>query len=400
MAAGPLNHIRVLDLSRVLAGPWCTQILGDLGADVIKVEHPEGGDDTRHWGPPFVKNPDGTHSDACYFLCANANKRSIAINLAHPEGQEIVRKLAAQSDVVVENFKTGGLKKYGLDYEGLKEVRDDIIYCSITGFGQTGPLAHQPGYDFLIQAMSGLMSITGHDRPTKVGIPLVDLFTGVYAANAIQAALIARDRGQGGRHIDMALFDVQMAVMANQASNVLNGHMAPGMNGNGHPNIVPYQDFQTQDGRIAITVGSDRQFEKFATALGHPDWASDVRFKINESRVENRDILIPLIEKVLAAKACLYWQSALEKAGVPCGPVQDMSQAFAMKQVIDRNIVERIERNDDQKVELVKDPLNQTFQQDRKAPPRFGEHTDEIILDVLKCDDSALNRWKNENILR
>jgi len=302
MSPGALSHIKVLDLSRVLAGPWCTQILADLGADVIKVENPDGGDDTRGWGPPFLKNEDGSRADAAYYLCANRNKRSIAVNMREERGRELLRALAAQSDVIIENYKTGGLKKYGLDYDSVKALRSDIIYCSITGFGQTGPLSAQPGYDFLIQAMGGLMSVTGEDKPTKVGLPAVDLFTGVYAAGAVMAALIARDQGLGGQNIDMALFDVQAAMLANQASNYLVSGRAPGRGGNAHPNIVPYQDFPTLDGRIAVAVGNDGQFAAFARALERAEWAQDPRFQTNAGRVEHREILIAQIIVVMSAR--------------------------------------------------------------------------------------------------
>jgi crotonobetainyl-CoA:carnitine CoA-transferase CaiB-like acyl-CoA transferase len=338
MSPAPLSHIRVLDLSRVLAGPWCAQILGDLGADVIKVENPKSGDDTRRWGPPFLKDEGGQDADAAYYLCANRNKRSIAVNIAEPEGQAMLKKLAADSDVVIENYKTGGLKKYGLDYDSLKAVNPDLVYCSVTGFGQTGPWKDQPGYDFLIQAMGGLMSVTGEDAPMKVGVPAVDLFTGVYAAGAVMAGLLARTKGQGGQHIDMALFDVQAAMLANQAANFFVSGKTPGRQGNAHPNIVPYQDFPTSDGRIAVAVGNDGQFQAFAQALGRPDWATDSRFMRNADRVANREVLVADITLTLNAATSAHWMERLHDAGVPCGPILALDQVFGHEQAQARNL--------------------------------------------------------------
>lgn len=402
MTEGALSHIKVLDLSRVLAGPWCAQILGDLGADVIKVENPASGDDTRGWGPPFVTDEDGTPGDAAYYLCANRNKRSIAVDIASEQGQQIIRDLAAGSDVVIENFKTGGLKKYGLDYDSLKAVRPDLIYCSITGFGQTGPRADLPGYDFLIQAMGGLMSITGHDRPTKVGVPLVDLFTGVYASTAILAALAARDRGMGGQHIDMALFDVQAAMLANQAMNYFVGGKVPGLPGNAHPNIVPYQDFPTGDGQLAVAVGSDGQFARFAEVLGHPEWASDERFTKNRARVANRDALIPLIAEALQGRGAQDWERLLSQAGVPCGPIQSVDQVFADPQTGARGLEIALDRNGSQPVSLVASPLrlSSTPPAYDRAPPRFGEHTAEVLRDRLAVTKKTLESWKTAGIVR
>lgn len=402
MTQGALSHIKVLDLSRVLAGPWCAQILGDLGADVIKVENPASGDDTRGWGPPFVTDADGAPGDAAYYLCANRNKRSIAVDIASEEGQKIVRDLAAGSDVVIENFKTGGLKKYGLDYEGLKAVRPDLIYCSITGFGQTGPRADLPGYDFLIQAMGGLMSITGHDRPTKVGVPLVDLFTGVYASTAILAALAARDRGLGGQHIDMALFDVQAAMLANQAMNYFVGGKVPGLPGNAHPNIVPYQDFPTREGSLAVAVGSDGQFARFAAVLGHPEWAEDERFARNRARVANREALVGLIVNALSRHDAQEWERRLSEAGVPCGPIQSVDQVFTDPQTLARALQVPLQRPGSQDVSLVASPLrlSATPPAYDRAPPRFAEHTDEVLRERLAVTEKTLETWKTSGIVR
>jgi crotonobetainyl-CoA:carnitine CoA-transferase CaiB-like acyl-CoA transferase len=397
-----LSHIRVLDLSRVLAGPWCAQILGDLGADVIKVEHPRSGDDTRGWGPPFVTEADGTSGDAAYYLCANRNKRSIAVDISTPEGQGVIRDLAAKSDVVIENFKTGGLARYGLDYAALKAVKEDLVYCSITGFGQTGPRAQLPGYDFLIQAMGGLMSITGHDRPTKVGVPLVDLFTGVYASTAILAALAARDRGAGGQHIDMALFDVQAALLANQAMNFLVSGAVPGLPGNAHPNIVPYQDFPTADGRIALAVGSDGQFARLAAALDHPEWGEDPRFAKNRDRVANRDVLVAMLEAQFSRHDTGHWEAILHAAGVPCGPIQSTDEVFADPQTVARNLSLKMQRDGGESVPQVASPLRLggTPPVYHRAPPRFGEHTDEVLQESLGIDEKCLKDWKIRGIVR
>lgn len=402
MSTGALSHIKVLDLSRVLAGPWCAQILADLGADVIKVENPDGGDDTRGWGPPFLRNEDGSRADAAYYLCANRNKRSIAVNMREERGREILRALAAQSDVIIENYKTGGLRKFGLDYDSVKALRGDIIYCSITGFGQTGPLSAQPGYDFLIQAMGGLMSVTGEDKPTKVGLPAVDLFTGVYAAGAVMAGLIARDQGLGGQHIDMALFDVQAAMLANQASNYLVSGRAPGRGGNAHPNIVPYQDFPTLDGRIAVAVGNDGQFAAFARALERADWAQDPRFQTNAGRVEHREILIAQIIVVMSARSSAHWTQALNKAGVPCGPIQSIDQVFAHPQAQARGLSFDLPMTGSGAAPLVASPmrLSGTPPVYRSAPPRLGEHTREVLQERLGIDQKACFDLQQGGIVR
>ncbi|MEQ8434691.1 MAG: CaiB/BaiF CoA-transferase family protein [Oceanicaulis sp.] len=396
-----LSHIKVLDLSRVLAGPWCTQILADLGAEVIKVENPDGGDDTRGWGPPFVTDEDGGEADAAYYLCANRNKRSIAVNLRTEEGRAILRDLAAQSDVVIENYKTGGLKKYGLDYESVKALREDVVYCSITGFGQTGPLSAQPGYDFLIQAMGGLMSVTGEDRPTKVGVPAVDLFTGVYAAGAIMAALIARDKGLGGQHIDMALFDVQAAMLANQAANYLVSGKTPGRGGNAHPNIVPYQDFPTRDGRIAVAVGNDRQFASFASALGRPDWASDARFGRNAARVANREVLVAEITLELSRQTSAHWAQALERAGVPNGPIQTIAEVFDHPQARARALSFTLPMTGAGPAPMVANPMRLSATPPRyvSAPPRLAEHTREVLQERLGFDENQIETLRESGIL-
>ncbi|WP_306017048.1 CaiB/BaiF CoA-transferase family protein [Oceanicaulis sp. MMSF_3324] len=402
MSSAPLSHIRVLDLSRVLAGPWCGQILGDLGADVIKVENPASGDDTRSWGPPFLKDEAGEDADAAYYLCANRNKRSIAINITEPDGQAMLRRLAADSDVVIENYKTGGLKKYGLDYESLRRVNPDLIYCSVTGFGQTGPWSRQPGYDFLIQAMGGLMSVTGEDAPTKVGVPAVDLFTGVYAAGAVMAALIARSKGQGGQHIDMALFDVQAAMLANQAANYFVSGRAPGRSGNAHPNIVPYQDFPTADGRLAVAVGNDGQFNAFARALGRPEWADDSRFARNADRVANREILIAEITVTLATEGVDHWIAALHEAGVPCGPIQQLDQVFSHEQARARELAFSLPMSGVGDAPMIANPmrLSETGPQYHRAPPRFAEHTQEVLHERLGIDENEFLTLRKRSVVR
>lgn len=402
MSNAPLSHIKVLDLSRVLAGPWCAQILGDLGADVIKVENPASGDDTRRWGPPFIKDEAGEPADAAYYLCANRNKRSIAVNMASDEGRSILRDLAMQSDVVIENYKTGGLKKYGLDYDSLKALKPDLVYCSVTGFGHTGPWSGQPGYDFLIQAMGGLMSVTGEDQPMKVGVPAVDLFTGVYAAGAVMAALIARDKGVGGQHVDMALFDVQLAMLANQASNYRVSGKVPGRGGNAHPNIVPYQDFPTADGRLAVAVGNDGQFEAFAKVLGHPEWASDSRYKRNADRVANREVLVAEIILALQAESGDSWTRKLHEAGVPCGPILDLQQVFEHEQVEARKLAFDLEMTGLGPVPMMANPmrLSVTPPEYKIAPPRFAEHTEHVLQERLGLEKRAIETLRSAGIVR
>ena len=332
---GALSHIRVLDLSRVLAGPWAGQILADLGADVIKVERPVCGDDTRSWGPPFLKDEAGQNTtEAAYYLSANRNKQSVTIDFTRPEGQRLVRELVAKSDIVIENFKVDGLAAYGLDYASLKAVNPKLIYCSITGFGQTGPYAKRAGYDFMIQGLGGLMSLTGRPDgdegggPVKVGVALTDILTGLYSTTAILAALAHRDQSGVGQYIDMALLDVQVACLANQAMNYLTTGVAPKRLGNAHPNIVPYQDFPTADGDFILTVGNDSQFRKFAEVAGQSQWATDPRFLTNKLRVANRSELIPLIRQATVFKTTAQWVDELEAAGVPCGPVNDLAQVL------------------------------------------------------------------------
>ena len=387
-----LQGLKVLDLSRVLAGPWAGQMLGDLGADVIKVERPGAGDDTRTWGPPWVPQADGAESrQAAYFQCANRNKRSVAIDMATAEGQALVRELAAQADVVLENFKVGGLAAYGLDYESLKDVNPRLVYCSITGFGQTGPYAPRAGYDFLIQGMGGLMSLTGRSDaedgagPQKVGVALVDIMTGLYSSIAVLAALSHRDRTGEGQHIDMALLDVQVATLANQASNYLTSGTAPRRMGNAHPNIVPYQDFPTADGDMILAIGNDGQFAKFCAVAARPELAADTRFATNPARVANRAVLIPLLRQATVMKTTAEWIAALESAGVPCGPINRLPEVFADPQVVARGLRLELPHPAFGSVPLVANPirLSATPVQYRQAPPTLGEHTAEVLRDWL-----------------
>ena len=389
---GALSHIRVLDLSRVLAGPWCAQNLADLGADVIKVERPGVGDDTRHWGPPFAQTPQGQDTaEAAYFISINRNKRSITVDISTPEGQDIIRALARDSDVVIENYKVGQLKKYGLDYDSLKLLKPDLIYCSVTGFGQTGPYAQRPGYDFIIQGLGGFMSVTGEaddlpgGGPQKAGVAIVDLFTGMYASSAILAAVIHRDRSGEGQYIDMALLDTQIAVMANISSNYLCTGVAPRRWGNAHPNIVPYQTFPTSDGWMIIAVGNDSQFRQFVKAGGQEHLADDPRFADNPSRVAHRPILVPLLTEMTLTKTKNDWIATLEKANVPCGPINDLEEVFANEQVVSRQIEMQVPHPTAGTMKLVSSPmkLSATPVEVRMAPPILGQHTDEVLRERL-----------------
>jgi len=385
---GPLSGVRVLDLSRVLAGPWATQTLADLGAEVIKIERPGAGDDTRHWGPPFTTTTNGAKGDAAYFMCANRGKKSVELDIATPEGAEAVRRLAATCDVVVENFKTGGLAKYGLDYAGLSAVNPKLVYCSITGFGQDGPDAHRAGYDYMIQAMGGLMSITGQPdgapgaEPMKVGVAVVDLFTGLYASNAILAALWhARATGEG-QHVDIALFDVQAAMLANQAANWFVSGKAPTRMGNAHPNLAPYQPFPCSDGMVVIAVGNDGQFRALAKALGVEPMGADPRFTTNALRVQHRVELSPTLSALTAGFTMKGLMAALEAASVPCGPVNTIDQVFEEPQAIHRGLTVEQSRPDlATPIRTVASPirLSKTPVRYDAPPPKLGQDTDEIL---------------------
>jgi formyl-CoA transferase len=390
--------LKVLDLSRVLAGPWCTQILADLGADVIKVERPGAGDDTRHWGPPFLKDAQGKDTDqATYFTACNRNKRSITIDMAQAEGQALIWQMAAHSDILVENFKVGGLKGYGLDYESLKAINPRLIYCSVTGFGQDGPYAERAGYDLMIQAMSGMMSITGKaddvpgGGPQRVGVALTDIFTGVYASTAILAALEVRNRTGQGQHIDMALLDVGMAILGNQAAGFLNTGQVPQRQGNSHPSLAPYQDFATLDGAMLLAIGNQGQFSRFCEAAGHPEWATDPRYTTNTLRVHNREVLIPAMQAVTRTRTTAQWTALLEDKAVPCGPINDIGQAFSDAQVQARGFVvnqpvasAEYAQTAIKSIATVASPLRLTVSPPVliRPPPSLGEHTDEVLAQM------------------
>ena len=392
MTQKALGHIRVLDLSRVLAGPWCSQNLADLGADVIKIERPGAGDDTRAWGPPYAKDASGTDTtEAAYYLSANRGKRSVTCDISKPEGQALIRELAQHSDVVLENYKVGQLKKYGLDYQSLKAVKPDLVYCSVTGFGQDGPYAHRAGYDFLIQGMGGLMSVTGErddlpgGGPQKAGVALTDLMTGMYATIAILAALTHRDRTGEGQYIDMALLDVQVAMLANMGSNYLNSGKPPKRWGNAHANIVPYQTFACSDGYIIVATGNDGQYQKFVEVGGRADLATHERYATNPLRVQNRDELVPILAEMVKAQPRDWWIERLEAVGVPCGPINDLHDVFQNPQVQARGMVVEAAHPTAGKVKLVRNPmrLSASPAETDKAPPLLGQHTDEVLREVL-----------------
>ncbi|MBN3821408.1 CoA transferase [Paraburkholderia sp. Se-20369] len=400
---GALSHIRVLDLTRVLAGPWCAQTLADFGADVIKVERPGAGDDTRHWGPPYLKDAHGADTaEAAYYLAANRNKRSVTVDIATPEGQQIVRELAAQSDVVLENYKAGQLKKYGLDYDALRAVKPDLVYCSVTGFGQTGPYAHRAGYDFIIQGIGGFMSITGErdgepgGGPQKAGVAISDLATGLYSTIAVLAALAHRDRTGEGQYIDMALLDVQVALLANMNTNFLASGKSPVRWGNAHPNIVPYQTFQTSDGWIIVAVGNDGQFRKFVEAGGRAELADDERFATNPARVRHRETLVPIIAEMVRTRGKQAWIDALEAAGVPCGPINDLDEVFENEQVVARGMQVELPHPCGANVKLVRNPIrmSRTPPDARTAPPLLGEQTDDVLRELLGYDDARIAALK------
>lgn len=406
--AGPLSHIRVLDLSRVLAGPWAGQTLADLGAEVIKIERPGVGDDTRGWGPPFLTDREGRQtSDAAYFLAANRGKKSVTIDFTRSEGQELVRRLAADSDIVLENFKVGGLAKYGLDYASLQAVNPGIIYCSITGFGQTGPYRNRAGYDFLIQGMGGLMSVTGEPDgtpgggPVKVGVAIVDIFTGMYAVTSVLAALAHRERTGEGEYIDLSLLDVQVATLANQATNYLVSGRSPERLGNAHPNIVPYQALATSDGHIILAVGNDGQFAKFCAVAGWPELADDERYATNAGRVRNRDELIPLIKELFSQRTSAEWIAALEHAGVPCGPINTIAEVFANPQVQSRGMRIDVPHNGSGQIPLVGSPMKftRTPLNDRQPPPQLGEHNDEVLKGILGLADDERARLRAAEVI-
>ncbi|MFW8564872.1 CaiB/BaiF CoA transferase family protein [Orrella sp. 11846] len=403
----PLAHIRVLDLSRVLAGPWASQILADLGAEVIKVERPGYGDDTRLWGPPFLKSStDDTQKDGGYFMAANRGKKSITVDLQTAQGQQIIRQLAAESDIVLENYKVGTLERLGLGYNDLTKVNPKLIYCSVTGFGQTGPRAKQPAYDFLIQAMGGLMSVTGErddspgGGPQKVGVPIIDLVTGVYASAAMLAAIVSRYETGEGQYIDLAMLDVQIGLLANQAMNYLISGQNPKRTGTAHPNIQPQRIFKCADADIVIVVGNDGQFRAFCDVIGHPELKTDVRFMTNGQRVINQDILNPILDRELAKKPRSYWLEQLLLANIPAGPINTISEVFEEPQVQHREMLAHYEHPAYGLVPQVLSPFrfNGLPSQNKMPPPMLGEHT-ESILQSLNYSTDQIQTFKKNNVI-
>ena len=392
---GPLQGLRILDMSRILAGPTCTQVLGDLGADVIKVERPGEGDDTRKWGPPYLKDLNGNDTnESAYYLSANRNKRSLTVDISLPEGQDLIRKLAGKSDVLIENYKVGGLKKYGLDFSGLNEEFPDLIYCSISGFGQTGPKSHRPGYDFMIQAMGGIMSVTGEPdgSPMKVGVGIADVMCGMYAAVSILAAIRHREQGGKGQHIDLALLDSQVAWLINSGLNFLTSRQDQHRLGNAHPNVVPYQVFQTSDSFFVLAIGNNKQFKKFCKFADAPELANDSRFLTNKDRVQNRDVLAKLISDLTKKLSTNHWLEGLEKIQVPCGPVNTIREVFDDPQVQHRGmeILMPHHLSENVEVSLIGNPvkMSETPVSYRNAPPTLGQHTDEILEEILGLDEN------------
>ncbi len=403
-AGGPLDGVRVLDLSRILAGPTCTQLLGDMGADVLKVERPGAGDDTRKWGPPYVRDGEGRDtSESAYYLCANRNKRSLAIDMATEKGAAVIRDLAAKSDILIENFKVGGMARFGLAYEDLRETCPGLIYCSISGFGQSGPYAGRSGYDFLVQAMGGIMSLTGEPggEPMKVGVGIADVMCGMYACSAILAALHHREKTGEGQYIDISLADTQLAWLINEGTNYLTSGELPRRRGNAHPNIVPYQLMPASDGPFILAVGNDRQFRRFCTFAGAAELADDARFASNRARVANREELIGKLTEITRRHPARYWMEHLEALGVPCGPVNDVAQAFDDPQFRHRQM--RIAMDHplagSGKVELIGNPLkfSRTPVLYERPPPLLGQHTAEILREVLGMDEAQIRALQDSD---
>ncbi len=412
-----LDGIRILDLSRVLAGPWCTQNLGDLGADVLKVERPGAGDDTRTWGPPYLKTPQGQDTtEAAYYLGANRNKRSITCDIAKPRGQELIRELVRHCDVFIENFKVGDMARYGLDAPSLLAINPKLVYCSITGFGQTGPYRLRAGYDYAVQGMGGLMSVTGErddlgGGPQKVGVAVADLFTGMYATVAILAALRHAERTGEGQHIDMALLDTQVAMLANLGANYLvagqHEGKVPGRMGNAHQNVVPYQVFETaanargERDHMILAVGNDSQFAKFCAIAGHPEWASDPRFAKNADRVRNRSVLVPMLEGVFKSRPKAEWLADLEQHQVPGGPINDLAEVFADPQVRERDMISTWQHSVGTPFDLVSSPMKFSRTPVRRdlPPPTMGQHTEQILREVLDYDDARIAELRATRVI-
>jgi len=402
---GALKDIRILDLSRVLAGPFCTQMLGDLGAEILKIEKPGAGDDTRYWGPPFLKDSEGNDTtESAYYLSANRNKKSVAIDIKTPQGQALIKSLIAKSDVVIENFKVGGLKKYGLSYDQLKEEFPHIVYCSITGYGQYGPIADEPGYDFVAQGMAGLMACTGEpgEAPMKVGVALSDIMTGLNAAVGILAALHGREKTGKGQMVDLSLIDCTIASLSNIAQYYLTSRRTSPRLGNAHGTIVPYQAFETTDGYIILAVGNNEQFARYCEFIGKSEWASDERFAKNRDRVLNRDILVPMIRDVMKEHSTAYWLEGLRDANVPCGPVNTMDQVFAEPQVQAREMEIKMDHDfAPDEISLVGSPfkLSDTAIEYKQAPPYLGQHTIDVLEKVLDLSADEIAQLKDQNVI-
>ena len=405
---GPLSHIKVIDLSRVLAAPWTGQNLADLGAEVIKVERPKKGDDSRAFGPPWLKDAQGRDTaESAYFACANRGKKSVTLDLASPKGQAIARELAERCDVLLENFKFGDLERYGLGYSQLRKVNPGLIYCSVTGFGHSGPWRERPGYDFMIQGMGGLMSVTGErdDRagggPQKAGIPIADLITGMYASVAICAALAHRAKSGQGQHLDLALLDSLVAVLANQGSNYLATGQSPGRLGNDHPNIAPYQVLKASDGSVIVACGNDNLFRKFCEVAGRPELADDARFATNGKRVANRAELTRILSEIMVKRSMREWLGALEGAGVPCGPINSLEQVFAEPQAMARGLRMELPHPSAGKVALTRSPMrfSETPVQHEMPPPTLGQHTEEVLKGLLKKSPSEIEKLRSEGIV-
>jgi formyl-CoA transferase len=403
MTTGLLDGIRVIDLTRVLAGPYCSQLLGDLGADVIKIEAPGSGDDTRQWGPPFTPTNDGSRGESAYYLSANRNKRSLTLNLKSEKGLEILRALIRQGDVLVENFRVGTLAKWGLDEDALQQLRPGLIYCTITGYGYSGPYKDRAGYDFMVQAMGGFMSVTGtaDGEPIRAGVAIADLATGMFACQAILAALFARERTGKGQRIDMALLDSQVALMSYVASNYLVSGELPGRYGNGHPNIVPYQEFKARDHYFAFACGNDGQWRKFCTAVAHPEWRTDERFATNAARLANREQVINLLNELFASREAAEWMALCDEIGIPNAPINNMAQVFENEQVKARQMQLEVSHETAVTVPLLNSPLNipTSPTQIRYPPPTLGQHTAEILQTLLGYEEPVIEELRKEGVI-
>ena len=403
MQGGALSHVRVLDLSRVLAGPWASQLLADLGAEVVKIERPGTGDETRGWGPPFLTTPEGTETrESAYFACTTRGKKSVTVDLARPEGQAIVRRLAERSDVLLENFKVGSLSRLGLGWEELSALNPRLVYCSITGFGQSGPYRDRPGYDFAIQAMGGLMSVTGQPdgEPMKAGVAMTDILTGMYVATAVLAALAHRERTGEGQRVDLALLDVQVATLANLAESYLVTGRVPDRLGNAHASIVPYQAFATKDGYLVVAVGNDAQFARLCELSGRPDLVADPRFTTNPARVENRATLVPILQAIFAGRPTRDWVVALQGAGVPCGPINDLAQVFGDPHVRARGLRVEVPHALAGSLPVVASPMRLSRTPvSLGTPPLLGEHTDEVLRNVLGMESSEIENLRREKVI-